>query len=319
MERTIGIIGILITLFTAIAPIYVAYDIQSKQEELIPIRSISLKRNWTSDITQDFDSSSPVIDYELSYNGQPVKNLVTLTETLTNTGTDAILPSDFYSPIRVSVKDPWEILTIENKASKNRQSIEVNWRRTSPSSFEAEPFLFNPKDTLRATIYITTKSDDYRKFLDDDFPLKAEISDWSARIVKVEKIENDESSILYDYEKKGGNLNEWPRITIFLHGHGLLFFLIAAPTLIILFLYLLTKAKIVDIRLSKPFVISVVLVVLLSLATAEVVGYYVFPSALFDIMMSYKLSDHILNIFIIITFIFTLSYLLIKSKVLKKK
>ncbi|WP_024333827.1 hypothetical protein [Desulfotignum balticum] len=90
----------------------------------------------------------------------------------------------------------------------------------------------------------------------DDFPLKPEISDWSARIVKVEKIENDESSILYDYEKKGGNLNEWPQITIFMHGHGLFFFLIAAPTLIILFLYLLTKAKIVDIRLSKPFVSS---------------------------------------------------------------
>lgn len=331
MKKTVAILTLVIALFAAIAPIYVSYDLHEKGQEPEPVRSIALDRSFMSDLTRTFENSSPVISYNLFYEGKELQSLITLNESLENTGTEAITPQEMYEPLAIEIEEPWRILTIENKSSNHQSRISPTWNRISERRFEASPFLLNPGDKVSVVIYATTNEENYKESLGSNLYKNPEITHWSARILNISKIENKEEE-----EKKSNNerieklkeivemTRQWPQIYIFLHGHGLLFFLLCTCIFSFIYIYLLRLSfDAYDLREPKA-VILIFAAFFMSMATAEVFSYYLIPSfanAYLEIIYSEGESLYFQNPNFIIPFLSAVSlvYLGWKARIYERK
>lgn len=295
----------LIALFTAVAPIYVTYDLEENRKS---IKEIKLKRYFINDLTDEFDSRPSEINYKITFKGKPLKNIIVLNEYIVNTGTEPVLPSDFFKPLSISVKKPWKILLIESKAKKNSNQITVKWSRLSEIKFEADPFLFNPGDKLSASIYLTTEENNYK--LQKGFGLSApKITSWNARIVDVSHIIEEkkvEKSGLTSRLQK----NQWPKIWVALYGYGLAFFLLASVVFFLLFYFLFRISyHFHDIK-SWKCIVPICIFFGISISTAEVLSYYLFPNFVSELLG----NSIIVNFLIIFIFIASISFLLWRSK-----
>lgn len=329
MKKALAIASLVITLFGAISTIYVSYDLYEKEQKLEPVRSITLDRRFMSDLTRTFENSSPEIGYSLTYQGKKLSSLITISESLENTGTEPITPQEVYEPLTVEIQKPWRILAIENRTTKYETSINPEWIRINERKFKATPFLFNPGDKVSIEIYATTNETEYKETLGDN-RLNPQITHWNTRIRNLKSIKNKEEE---DKERKDEILeklkiakkvgNQWPSIFVFLHGHGLLFFLLCTAIFSIIQIFLIGRAfESYDIR--KPKLLALTLAAfLLSMSAAEVLSYYLFPSVnrVYDTFLYPKnsLCTHIPNFLTLCLFAVFLIFLGWKARIYERK
>jgi hypothetical protein len=91
----------------------------------------------------------------LLVDGLAAKSVLVYFYSISNTGQDPIRPDDYIQPIQVSVEDPWELLTVETESS-SPPNLKVTWTRVATSTFEMEPVLLNPEDTIQTLLFMTS-------------------------------------------------------------------------------------------------------------------------------------------------------------------
>src|ERR1700719_3173444 len=84
---------------------------------------------------------------------EPVKNnLVVSTISIINTGSVAIIPSDYYTNLSINVDKQWKILSVINATLGRTGPV---WKKVTDQQFEASPELLNPGDTITVFLYVT--------------------------------------------------------------------------------------------------------------------------------------------------------------------
>ena len=192
-------IGAIVSIIALIVSSFITYDIYQKS---VQISELTIERGYSFDPIDFGESSNRRI--KMSVNGEPISNARVYYYTLTNTGKTPITPNDYTEPIKISIKKPFRILTVEKSTSKPK-SIVNEWSKIDDSSFQLKPLLLNPRDSFTTLVFVSTqanksanketKTDSSKKTLasnetnsDDDMNpqqlLKTEPI-WTARIVNI--------------------------------------------------------------------------------------------------------------------------------------
>jgi hypothetical protein len=96
---------------------------------------------------------------------------------ISNTGENPITPKDYTEPLRVSVESPWELLANDTPYSTPPE-LKVAWTKITTNSFEMEPALLNPGDTIGVLLFAT----------DPTGSQEPPRLSWTARIVNVHSL-----------------------------------------------------------------------------------------------------------------------------------
>ena len=80
----------------------------------------------------------------------PVKNLVVSIISVKNTGSIAIVPSDFFTPLSINVDKQWKIFLLVSKSTGGGQ-----WKMVNDQQVEMSPELLNPGDTIFVVLFLT--------------------------------------------------------------------------------------------------------------------------------------------------------------------
>jgi hypothetical protein len=162
-------------------PAYVAYDTDDplpdpeKRLELVKVPGI----NPLHDLSVLRDRATITV----TVGDETFDNLIITEALFKNTGKNPILPSEYHENLTVTVNAPWKIVTVENQGRFSfGESILLNWKRISDTSFEAEPALLNPGDQVSVRVYLTnTLGSGGAASREKDSP----IVEWSARITNL--------------------------------------------------------------------------------------------------------------------------------------
>jgi hypothetical protein len=262
-RRTWQILNLLVILVSPIPPIFLAqYANITGPEKLLESNQI-FPTNFIPGLTALGDRLS----LSMSLDQRPIKNLVSATMLLTNTGKAPILPSDFVENLSINVSKPWSILTVV----ANDPPVSSNWHRVSDQKFEADPPLINPGDEVRANVYLTNTELDH--------PSQSEINDidlgWATHVVNLRKIEVRENIITSE------SSHVWGAV-IYLYGWGLVATIVLSVLFMSEYIYLLYNTIIITNPRYKV-IIWIVSVGLLSVAAAESLATYLFPTFIYKI------------------------------------
>ncbi|EDY82991.1 hypothetical protein VDG1235_2614 [Verrucomicrobiia bacterium DG1235] len=250
-----------------------------------PKREITEESLTSTDIASYADRMREFINFRPIYKGEDVHNIVLFHYGFSNTGTEPILPEDFYKPLRISFNDNWRILNIENRWSDRAGYPAPVWSEVGTNTYEAEPFLFNQNDQVQLTIYADTESDDYADLIGKFYVDPSLFVTVSGRILGMERIirkpEKDrkqkrESDTFF----KTGLFDEWPPVSVHIWGRGLVSFFAFATIFFVVYLKLIRSSRVVFFRNESKFNIYLIISFWLSIVAAESLSSLLFPNLL---------------------------------------
>lgn len=267
-ERFWQIVLVLVGLFSASAPIYIAYDLYHRGPTAE--KRIELKEYSLIDLKSDLSVLGDEVGFSVRFKDETLDNLVIAKAWFKNAGTSPILPDDFHENLSVSTLKPWRIVAVEN-ANDLPDDIELTWVKANAYRFEAKPTLLNPGDTVTAVVYLTNIEPENKRaaFRLNDVKLK-----WDARITNLPKLTKVQTSFTELFMKNG-----WGFV-VYLTGWSLVSTIFGALLFQALYMHLLIRAGYI-----KSFSFYSILVLLfasvLSFSAAESISYYLFPNFLY--------------------------------------
>lgn len=113
-------LSLIVAVVSIIITVFIAYDVQSSEltvEEKSFYNPIRFAEQSTKDI-------------KLVIDGVPTNSVNLFSFSVSNTGRNPIIPSDYIEPIQISVPDPWQLLAVETDMSSS-STIRLNWTRVS--------------------------------------------------------------------------------------------------------------------------------------------------------------------------------------------
>ncbi|MDQ2809312.1 MAG: hypothetical protein M3Z04_20760 [Chloroflexota bacterium] len=91
----------------------------------------------------------------LNVDGIPFRSLIIESYNIANIGTNPIRSEDFVERLRFSVDDPWELISIDPNTDAPPE-LKLTWHRVSTNTFEMDPTLFNPGDSVPISLLVAT-------------------------------------------------------------------------------------------------------------------------------------------------------------------
>jgi hypothetical protein len=166
-------LGVILGLVGVVVSTFVAYDIYRKsarQTELVIEEYLSAE---PFDWLEMFDGRILVL-----VDGLEADQVLVFVYGISNEGQSPIRPEDYVEPIRVSMEAPWEIRSVQTEGS-SPPGIDLAWTRTATNTYQMEPALLNPGDSV-ALLILANSSEDVEM---SDSPV------WTARIANVSSID----------------------------------------------------------------------------------------------------------------------------------
>lgn len=257
------VLMMIVALVTVFVPAWVAYDIWGKGTN--PEKNIEISQAITINPLYDLSSLGRRASLSVFIDKKKLKNFSIYSSAIKNVGKVPIVPSDFITPLSVTVGKPWAIVSIEG--SKNAK-VQLNWKRISDSKFEAAPTLLNPGDAIAVRIYLTNTTEiDISDKVIGNPPIE-----WNARVVNMQGF----SSPINPYEKIA-NKNLW--IIVELDGWALPFTLVVFILLQAVHLHFILKIRFLNEQRWRMVAMSLISG-LLSICSAECMSTYIFGSLL---------------------------------------
>jgi hypothetical protein len=145
-------VGVIVTIIGLVITSFITYDIAQKS---VQISELTVERGYSFDPIDFGESSNRRI--KMSVNGEPISNARVYYYTITNTGRSPITPTDYNEPIKISIKKPFRILTVEKSKSKPK-SIVNEWSKIDDNSFQLKPLLLNPRDSFTTLVFVSTQA-----------------------------------------------------------------------------------------------------------------------------------------------------------------
>jgi hypothetical protein len=206
------------------------------------------------------------IQLSLMIGNEPVKNnLVVSTIGIINTGSVAIIPSDYYTNLSINVDKQWKILAVINATWAERPV----WKKVTDQQFEASPELLNPGDTITVFLYVTNTEHE-RLAQQQLIQLKPT---WSAHILNLKSITEVTNPFV---EIVRDPLIKFPFVVV-LYGSGLMVTLFGTIFLMIIYINLLYDLS--YLKGSRwQSVGAMIGVGILSLTSSEAMTTYLFPN-----------------------------------------
>jgi hypothetical protein len=265
-ESTIGkTLGALVMLLTVAVPAYVAYDIYGRGP--IPEKRLQLNQLTPINPLRDLSGLGARASFSLQLENQKLNNITIATTWITNIGGIPILPGDFYEKLSVTVDKPWKIVAVENRTGFLPEELTVNWKRRTDTTFEAEPLLLNPGDSIWMNVYVTDPefSGSAPTKLDPNQPA----IHWKVRIANLRGFSAPADPFAdSDYG-----------LEVRLSGWGVPFTLISTALFLALYIHLLSQAGILK-SWTWPSIALVACASLLAVSAAEGCAAYIFPTQL---------------------------------------
>jgi hypothetical protein len=206
------------------------------------------------------------IQLSLMIGNQPVKNnLVVSTIGIRNTGSVAIIPSDYYTNLSINVDKRWQTLAVINATGAERPV----WKKITDQQFEASPELLNPGDAITVILYVTNT--EHERLSQEQLAQLKPM--WSAHILNLKSISeaiNPLDEITRDPFIK-------VPLVIVLYGSGLIGTLFGTIFFIIIYINLLYDLS--YLKGSRWQIVGAIIGVgILSLTSSEAMMTYLFPN-----------------------------------------
>jgi hypothetical protein len=189
-QLLLGCLGLVVSAIGVAVPAYIAYDLYGTGPSAE--RRLELERGIKLNPIGAFSDFAGKAQVSIAFEGRPLRNLFVERDILRNTGRVPILPSDYVEKLTVSTQTPWTILDVDGSL-KPPGNVVLHWKRKSDTSFEAEPALLNPGDTVSTDIYLTSLQDvsgsDVKQTLEP-------AAKWDTRIVNLRAISPPQRRLL---------------------------------------------------------------------------------------------------------------------------
>ncbi|MCE8032763.1 hypothetical protein EKK97_06535 [Billgrantia tianxiuensis] len=261
--RFINLFPHILTICAIFAPVFATYSLWMKGP--VPEKSLEYSNFGTSDVLSRLNKLESGFAFSLNYGEEELRNLYSVSSLLINSGKSPILPSDFYKGISVSVDERWKFLSVET-TSVGIGNVELDWARVSDTVYKTEPTLINPKDAIIVTAYLTYADDELNAGIESSPEIEL---NFSARIANLREIKKR--------ELEGGSFDvSGPPILVSIAGWGIVLFLSLFSVFFLLQIWLVGRAGFFSMNKVKSTAI-VFSCSILSIATAEVVTYYMVP------------------------------------------
>jgi hypothetical protein len=200
----------IIALGTGAVGANVAY--QTFNRGSIPTKHLSAWNGSATDILDDLRNASDAVTTSVvDAKGNKIDNLYSANISLVNNGNAPILPADYDGKVRLTIREPWSIITI--KSLSDFGAPQFLWQKVSNTEFNANPILINPGDLISLNLYLTSS---VAKPDTDVLPIT-----WNARISNLSQIEYP--SLLLNNSPK---FPELLPLSVGYSGNNLLLFLI---------------------------------------------------------------------------------------------
>jgi hypothetical protein len=180
LSKLLWFLGIMLT---AAVPAYVAYDLYGRGPS--PEKRVELVQIGPINPLLDLSALGEKASVSLRVADKTLDHLVLMQAFFKNIGDVPILPEDYHEKLRVAVKEPWEIVAVENY-NLYEQTVRLRWTRTSDTSFEAEPALLNPGDNVGVHVYLTNTKPNTA--LSSNLAGEPQL-EWSTRITNLQAFE----------------------------------------------------------------------------------------------------------------------------------
>jgi hypothetical protein len=275
--RAWNALNIVAILMSALVPLYVSLYTpntftQKRLQSFSPV---------TSDVTGAFAAFRELgndIHISVTNNDFPIDNLAVSVVGIKNTGSVAIIPSDFYENLSINVDGPWRILAVKTTASPEP----FIWTKITNQRFEMPAQLLNPGDELQASVYATNTR--YTQS-----PHSELTPYWSAHVLNMQTITK-------------GNINKVVPIAgllmVYLYGWSLIATLGGTIFLLIIYLNLLYRLEFIQSHRWSS-VGAIIVSGIISLSSSEAMATYLVPNALYSatgVSNLYNLPPILINI-----------------------
>jgi hypothetical protein len=259
--NALNILAILVTAFVALyAGFYVPSAFTEKQlQSTLPVTAavagaLSALRDRVK------------IQLSLTIGDEPVtNNLAVSTISIINTGSVAIIPSDYYTNLSINVDKQWKILAVINATGAERPV----WKKVTDQQFEASPELLNPRDAITVVLYVTNTEHE-RLVQEQVTQLKPT---WSAHILNLRSISEARNPI---QEMNADPFINFP-FFVLLYGSALIIMLCGTIFLMIIYINLLYDLSVLKGGRWQS-VGAIIGVGMLSLTSSESMTTYLFPN-----------------------------------------
>ncbi|MEX0730258.1 MAG: hypothetical protein WED00_02785 [Aquisalimonadaceae bacterium] len=276
----------------------------------VPPKRVELDRIGPIDPLRDLASLREDASLRLIVGDQSYNNIRIWTFSLENIGKAPITPNDFVEPLSVYVDAPWQLIDIRNSSVKTR-NISLNWQRVSKTKMAAIPFLLNPGDEVRQTVYLTADENlsagRSSRGVNEDIPSKSLHVD--ARIINLSRFEN--APTIWEEAKN------MPRAFVYLTFPATIFLLIIAAVFMYIYVKLFVRSGVAT-RSGKGFLFGIVMLAILSFSTAEVVTYYIFGgNPIYESILGKRLFEwkaQIQNWIVLALHVAAVSFLSVKTR-----
>lgn len=272
-EDRLSIVNTLLAMIGIAASAYVAYDVFYKQQELKPrfaVREISRWLMTTDDISVTGKSIKYSVD-NILYDKLFFSSLI-----ITNKGHGSIASQDFFKELTITPKDKLEIVSL-NVTHVFPENLDIQWKKKGNTSYSLKPTLLNAGDSFAITLLLNPdKSIKY-----SDFKNKS-LAYWTARIKNISAIEV--SNIFEEVPLKNVTIRTSYSYKDMLSGDASFIIELAFKS-IPLFILLVISISYIGIWIikndtNKKEKIFIIINVLLSVSTSEIVIYYIFGNSL---------------------------------------
>lgn len=169
-------IGVIIAVAGLIISIAVSYDIYRQS-----VRGTALSITPVYYFNPLQFTKTPRGRVTLSIDGAATDSARILGYQIQNSGANPILPEDYIQPIAVSAVEPCELLAVLTEKS-TPDSLDAKWTKVATNTFQLEPLLLNPEDSIRATLLVSEAEKTWAGV------------EWTGRIVNVKSFEDKPSA-----------------------------------------------------------------------------------------------------------------------------
>ncbi|MFJ6324053.1 MULTISPECIES: hypothetical protein [unclassified Rhizobium] len=197
----------------------------------IPPKQLSADFIGPIDPLKDLQDTGTNISVSVSNGKQPVQKLYIYRASLENTGDAPILPSDFFSDIKLTALPDWRIIAVGNSPWRGSQNVSVVWKRVSDNLYTGSPTLLNSGDEVSVGVYLTASEDVAKAaiFRRDAAPIS-----FDARVANLPSITVKPDFLTRTLPGGGG-------IMVNIRGWGVWFFLVIFGLYFALHLFLLKR------------------------------------------------------------------------------
>lgn len=263
IAHTINTAVVLVGLISVCATIWLGLYIAGRGP--IPPKQLTAEYIGPIDPLTDLKNTGTNISVSVSNGEQALPRIYIYHTSLTNTGNAPILPSDFFSDIKLSALPNWHIIAVGASPWRGSQSVSVDWKRISDNLYSSSPTLLNSGDEIALSVYLTTSEDVEKAVLlkRDATPIA-----WEARVSNLPTI-TVKPDFMTKVQQSGGGL------LVNIQGWGVWFFLWIFGLYFALHLFLLRRLALGS-KLNFGFFILIFSAAFLSISAADATTTYVF-------------------------------------------